>query len=269
MRSQKIYDDYARSSSFDSKQIFNETVIDVYFHSIQLIPFLAIPSGKLIENQMEILNQAFAGLENSFYPNDCNGELITDSNRIKTNITFQLVEITRSFNPLWFFFPFQYVSEFKNALYRGNCMTLNVYSVFFLSGLGSSTFPISCGIDQKLDGVMIDFRTLPGGYLYLSEDYNEGDTLVHEVGHWLGLYHTFTGSCSVGNDGISDTPSHSDGTFGCPIGQDTCVGDSQQDNGVDPIHNFMDYSYDCCLHEFTREQVDKMQAMVNLRKSLT
>ena len=71
-----------------------------------------------------------------------------------------------------------------------------------------------------------------------STDYQ---TLVHESGHYFGLYHTFEGGCSDKGDGIEDTPRESnpggDTVTDCAVQKDTC-----EQDGVDPIHDFMDYS---------------------------
>jgi len=119
--------------------------------------------------------------------------------------------------------------SYKAETHVGGKETLNIWFNDIRGGiLGYATFP--WGNNGESDGVVCASGTVPGGN---SAPYNEGDTLTHEIGHWLGLYHTFQGGCS-GGDSISDTPAEASPAYGCPVGRNTCAG-----GGNDPIENFM------------------------------
>lgn len=196
-----------------------------------------------VREQVNVLNRAYSG----------------GYGGADTGVRFALRGITRTENRDWFRNPLGMEDPMKTSLRRGGSETLNLY-VSQLSELvlGYATYPNWYAGNPSQDGVVIDWRTLPGGAL---RNFNFGFTGVHEIGHWLGLVHTFENGCSEPGDSVDDTPFQATPTEGCPDRRDSCAA-----AGEDPIHNFMDYAHDRCMNQFTAGQGLRMrQAWVTYR----
>jgi hypothetical protein len=193
-----------------------------------------------ITKQIAVLNKAFAGSTFSF-------KLISTTNT--TNSSWYTAGLTSSGSES------AAAKAMKKKLRKGGSNALNIYLNNVGGGLlGYATFPTSYASNPTLDGVVMLFQSLPGG---TASPYNLGDTGTHEVGHWLGLYHTFQGGCS-GGDSVSDTPAEASPAYGCPVGRNTCSA-----AGNDPITNFMDYTDDSCMNKFSAGQRTRMGTFWN------
>jgi len=209
-------------------------VIPVYFHVVYSGTSGNI-SDQMINDQMNVLNAAYAN----------------------TGWSFQLVSTNRTNNSTWYNDCYcASETPMKNALHQGSADDLNVYTCNPSGGiLGYATFPSDYASNPLRDGVVLLHSSLPGGS---ATPYNLGDTATHEVGHWMGLYHTFQGGCSRNGDLVSDTPAERSPAYGCPGGRDSCAGNKYP--GLDPITNFMDYTDDFCMDRFSTEQDGRMDA---------
>jgi len=180
-----------------------------------------------------------------------------------TGIRWQLKTISRIESEDWFLraAPDSKQETAMKQLYRkGTKAALNVYTVGFRNPdaaglLGIAAFPMDYQANPQNDGIMLLYSTLPGSP---ASTFNLGRTLVHEAGHWCGLYHTFQGGCDSPGDEVDDTPPEASPAKGCPVNRKTCPGTA----GVDPIRNFMDYSDDSCMDSFTRGQASRMRSQL-------
>jgi len=224
--------------------------IPVRFHVIQGGSSDAsseVSDDALIE-QIDVLNRAYSG----------------ETGGAATPYRFQLASVNRVSNKNWRVLSpgSSQEAEAKKTLRVGDATTLNVFisDIAPPEGqkgtiLGYSTFPFVYQLQPEIDGIVLNYRAVPGSNL---ANFNTGHVLVHETGHWLGLLHTFTGACDGAfTDLVSDTPREKPPAPGnyCPTGRDSCP----ETVGADPIHNHMTYTGDSCRTEFTAGQVNFMR----------
>lgn len=220
-------------------------IVPVYWHIITTTKGDGDVSG-LVPAQMQVLNNAYAG----------------------SNFAFELKGVQVIKNNSWHFSAIESAEEqqMKNTLRRGGPETLNIYTTNGDVYLGWATPAFYYKFFPKYDGVVVWWATLPGTGLAgaAAEEpdgiltYDQGDTGTHEVGHWLGLDHTFGpgNGCTAPGDKVKDTPVEAEPQFYCAQ-RNSCAGAPFP--GDDPITNFMDYVDDVCMDHFTPEQEKRMR----------
>ncbi|WP_083323731.1 zinc metalloprotease [Kytococcus sp. HMSC28H12] len=170
--------------------------VPVYFHVITDSQGNGALTEEQVAQQMDVLNEAYAD----------------------AGFSFTLADTTTADDAWYGVSPGAPAEdEMGSELHQGGAGDLNLYTANLGGGLlGWATFPEpNPGTD---DGVVILTGSAPGGD---AAPYNEGDTGTHEVGHWLGLFHTFQDGCE-GGDQVDDTPAEASPASGCPEGADTC-----------------------------------------------
>lgn len=150
---------------------------------------------------------------------------------------------------------------------------LNIWTCHIAGNvLGYATLPQANSGNSKTDGVVVSYKAF-GNEGTAAYPFNLGRTATHEVGHWLGMTHTWgdDGGLCIFNggsdDGIADTPDEADANYHCPDfpKTDECSPDPP---GV-MFMNYMDYSDDRCLYMFTQDQAAVMNGVLNgTRQSL-
>ena len=226
--------------------------IPVWFHVLYRSDGVGNISESSIRDQLKVLNEDYRALS---------GTMGSQGN--DTRIRFTLAGITRTMNDVWFNDGDRTV--YKAYLNQDPAKYANVYTNTAGGDLGYATFP-QFAAGSSSDGIVVQYTTVGGRNNGNGILYNQGRTLVHEMGHYLGLYHTFDYFGSCGNsyssgDLIVDTPSENIEHYKC-ANQYSC-------GTPDPIHNYMNYTPDSCMLEFTLEQANRMVCSVaNYRPGL-
>lgn len=213
-------------------------------------------SDAMVESQIAILNEDFRTVPGS------NG---ADGTNLR--IHFVLAGITRSANDNWFNDNSDPVlGWYYDVLHWDPHQYMNVYTNSARGFLGYVPFlPANGGgtnVGQPYDRVVILWSAFGRDAPF--PPYDQGRTATHEIGHYLGLEHPFDGfgcsdsasppGCYSDGDLICDTPLDDGPYFGCPD-----QGAAQSCGSPDPIHNYMEYTDDLCMTEFTPEQTRRVR----------
>jgi hypothetical protein len=234
----------------------NETLrIPVVVHVIQQTNGTGSMTDARVRSQIDILNEDFKALAGT---NGANGNF--------ANIEFFLATedpsgnptdgITNSTNNTWF----NDGGSYWNSLAWDTNRYLNIYTNNASGALGYVPDLPQGGIaGSNSDRVVVLYSTFGRNAPF--NPFHLGRTGTHEVGHYLGLLHTFSGgcgstsSCSTNGDLICDTNPESSPTFGCPGSRTSCGSQAPKDN-------YMDYSDDICMQQFTEDQVNRMRCTI-------
>lgn len=246
--------------------------ITVVVHRFESTTGDGVYPDSLVRTQIEVLNEDFRALAGT------PGEPGAD-----TRIQFRLATHdpdgnphpgwTRTTNEFWFNdLPDPVNGNYWDAVGWDPARYLNIYTLSPVAPGGLilgyvQWFPQE-GAGLPDDGVRILWNAF--GRQSTNAPYDLGRTATHEVGHYLGLYHTFqdgcgdatTPGCRTTGDLICDTNPEAESHFGCETESQSC--------GLpDPVRNYMDYSDDFCMTNFTIEQARRMRcATQHYRPSL-
>lgn len=248
----------------------NNLVVPVVFHNIVRTDNVGFIPNERFLSQIDVLNEDFGMLEGT--PGDGGAQ----SNDV--HIRFVLAGIRRVQNDTWFNFPSAYEQEYKAALHWDADRYLNIYTTGIPEDdeatLAWAYSPQDAAGEDSLDGIVALYDVVGRGSPHAP--YTEGRIMTHEVGHYLGLEHTFApndddeGTCENGwnsGDLIQDTPAEEAPAFDCPAMFQSCGLDVPSVQGN--VHNYMNYTDDACKFYFTIQQANRsVCSLVNYRPSL-
>ena len=216
--------------------------INVVFHVLYANNGTGNIPDSAIYSQMDVLNEDFNALPGS-----------AGANGTDVNISFNLVAITRTKSNKWY----NDQPGYWNSLAWDTTQYLNIYSNLASGNLGYAYVPNQGGIVGNVwDRVVLLWASVGKNAPY-GQPYDMGRSGTHEVGHYLGLEHTFNGGCASASgcysngDLICDTNPEAGPNYS-PCTRTTC-------GSPDPTNNYMDYSDDICMTEFTPEQARRMR----------
>ncbi|WP_323789447.1 PKD domain-containing protein [Psychroserpens sp.] len=229
-------------------------------------------SDNQVISQIDALNNYFSAYDIQFCLATTDGDTPLEGDTIPGIIRIEDSVLTHN-NAETDHFALTATSTLSNRKY------LRIWVVNDINNGGAYGYSVLPGMAPgAVDGIVMAHNSFGDiatcGCSGLLPETQHGKTLVHEVGHYLGLYHTFNNGCSgmssldcdTEGDRVCDTPPVSSPNSGCPsIGWDTC--DEDDPNLPDAIDNYMDYTSEDCRINFTLGQTERILASINLYRS--
>lgn len=235
-------------------------VIQVVFHVIKRTDGTGDLSPEMLQSQIDILNEDFNALAGTPGGQGTNGRFQFVLARFDPDgePTTGIEVITHND---WF--TDNGGTTMQRELAWDPTRYLNIYTNDAGGYLGYATLPQGSAGSFD-DGVVLLWEAV--GRNSPAVPYDQGRTATHEVGHYLGLFHTFDGGCGRASspyttgDLLADTVAEAEEQYGCTPSASSCGG------GMNPIENYMDYTDDTCMTRFTPEQINRMRCgVVNYR----
>jgi gliding motility-associated-like protein len=217
-------------------------------------------SDAVVQEGIQHLNDAFENI--GYYDQDSGVDVDVDFCLARQDPDGNLTTgITRTVSPLTNLDSDTQDQEMKDLIRWDPLCYVNIWLVGNIQGsvAGYAYLPGAHGAD--FDGIVCE-------YPFFGSNPGNSAVTVHEMGHYLGLFHTFQGGCPnddclLNGDRVCDTPpDNSTAAVPCDNPANTCNTDT--DSGLatdqnDMNENYMDYGDRFCQHDFTQGQADRMQ----------
>lgn len=266
----------ARANSKTAATIITIPIVVHVIHSGQAIGVAPNITDAQVQSQITVLNQDYRKMTSTPGFN-------TNLVGADTGIQFVLAKVDPNGNPtdgidrVNFCQPSWSMEEMESTVKPATIWDptqyMNMWCIQYSNNtdLGYAQFPDSSGLSgldlsngsSSTDGVVSGYNYFGSinandGSFLLDAPYNQGRTMTHEVGHFLGLKHIW-GDSACGNDYCADTPTHHKENYGCPSPTpQSCDTPSVPEM----IQNYMDYTDDSCMNVFTTNQAERMATVM-------